>query len=40
MKLQNILRALRQADIDFDMIEPGDKLAVALSGGKDSMLCF
>ena len=40
MKLQNILRALRQADIDFDMIEPGDKLAVALSGGKDSMLLF
>lgn len=40
MKLQNVLRAVRQADIDFNMIEPGDHLAVAVSGGKDSMLLF
>lgn len=40
MKLQNILRAIRRADQDFGLIEDGDKIAVALSGGKDSMLLF
>ena len=40
MKLQNILRGIRQADRDFGLIRPGDKIAVALSGGKDSMLLF
>lgn len=40
VKLQNILRAIRLADQDFGLIEPGDSLAVALSGGKDSMLLF
>lgn len=40
MKLQNILRNIRQADQDFHLIEDGDKVAVALSGGKDSMLLF
>lgn len=40
MKLQTILRAIRQADQDYSLIEDGDSLAVALSGGKDSMLLF
>ncbi len=40
MKLQPILRAIRHADEDYGLIQPKDKLAVALSGGKDSMLLF
>ena len=40
MKIQPILRAIRNADQDFSMIEDGDRIAVALSGGKDSMLLF
>lgn len=40
MKLQNILRQIRRADQEFSLIEPGEKIAVALSGGKDSMLLF
>lgn len=40
MQLQNILRGIRKADQDFGLIAPGDKIAVALSGGKDSMLLF
>lgn len=40
MKLQPILRNIRRADQDYNLIEPGDKIAVALSGGKDSMLLF
>ena len=40
MNLQPILRAVRSADQDFGLIQPKDKIAVALSGGKDSMLLF
>ena len=40
MQLQPILKAVRTADQDFDLIQPKDKIAVALSGGKDSMLLF
>lgn len=40
MKLQPILRQIRRADQDFHLIEPGDRLAIALSGGKDSMLLW
>lgn len=40
MKLQKVLRAIRNADQDFGLIAPKDKIAVALSGGKDSMLLF
>lgn len=40
MKLQPILRGIRRADQDFHLIEPGDHLALGLSGGKDSMLLF
>ena len=38
MKLQPILRGIRNADRDYKLIEPGDSIAVALSGGKDSMV--
>lgn len=40
MHLQTILRAIRKADQDFALIQPKDKIAVGLSGGKDSMLLF
>lgn len=40
MRLQPILRAIRHADEDYGLIQPKDKLALALSGGKDSMLLF
>lgn len=37
-KLQEILSHLRRADKDFGLIAQGDKIAVGLSGGKDSLL--
>lgn len=40
MQIQNILRAIRKADQDFELINEKDKIAVAISGGKDSMLLF
>lgn len=36
--MQQISGYLRRAVDDFDMIAPGERVAVALSGGKDSML--
>lgn len=36
--MRKILGAVRRADERFSMIRPGDKIAVGLSGGKDSML--
>ena len=36
--MQRILGALRRAVQDYDMIQEGDKIAVGLSGGKDSLL--
>ena len=36
--MQQISGYLRRAVDDFNMIEPGETVAVALSGGKDSML--
>lgn len=36
--MKKILGALRRADERFSMIEDGDRIAVGLSGGKDSML--
>lgn len=38
MKLQEILRSIRKADQDYHMIEEGDRIAVGVSGGKDSMV--
>jgi len=37
-KMQPILSHLRRADEDFGLISKGDKIAVGLSGGKDSLL--
>ena len=34
--MKHILSYMRRAIEDYDMIEDGDKIAVALSGGKDS----
>lgn len=36
--MKQILGALRRADERFSMVEDGDRIAVGLSGGKDSML--
>ena len=36
--MRKILGCLRKADKKFNLIETGDKIAVGLSGGKDSML--
>ena len=35
--MKKILGNIRKADADFGMIEEGDKIAVGVSGGKDSM---
>ena len=35
--MKHILSYMRRAIEDYDMIEDGDKIAVALSGGKDSI---
>lgn len=37
MKLQQLLSYIRRAVDDYDMIEEGDKIAVGISGGKDSL---
>jgi tRNA 2-thiocytidine biosynthesis protein TtcA len=33
-----VLRLVRRAILDFGLIEPGDRVAVGMSGGKDSLL--
>ncbi len=38
--MKKILSALRRAITDFHMIEDGDKIAVGISGGKDSLILF
>jgi len=35
--MKKILGNIRKADADFGMIEEGDKIAIGVSGGKDSM---
>ena len=37
MKLQKLLSKLRQCVQDYRLISPGDRIAVGLSGGKDSL---
>ncbi len=36
--MKQVLGMIRRADKDFSMIQPGDRIAVGVSGGKDSML--
>ena len=36
--MQKLLSKIRRAVDDYNMIEDGDKIAVCISGGKDSML--
>ena len=35
--IRNVLSSLRKADLDFSLINDGDRIAVGISGGKDSM---
>lgn len=35
---KSVIKLVRQAVLDFGLIEPGDRIAVGLSGGKDSLL--
>ena len=37
MKLQKLLSYVRRAVDDYHMIEDGDKIAIGVSGGKDSL---
>ena len=37
MKQQKLLSLIRQAIEDYNMIEDGDRIAVGVSGGKDSL---
>ena len=36
--MKTVLGCIRKADTDFEMIAPGDRIAVGVSGGKDSLL--
>ncbi len=37
MKLQQVMSRVRKAVDDYNMIEEGDKIAIGISGGKDSL---
>lgn len=36
--MKTVLGCIRKADTDFGMISPGDRIAIGVSGGKDSLL--
>ena len=36
--MQKLLGLMRRCIDDYDMISPGDKIAVGVSGGKDSLV--
>ena len=36
--MKTTLGMIRRADEEYNMIQPGDKVAVGVSGGKDSLL--
>ena len=36
--MKRVLGCIRRADEDFHMIQPGDRIGVGVSGGKDSLL--
>lgn len=38
MQLQHLLSAVRRAVQDYEMIAPGDRIAIGISGGKDSLI--
>ncbi|PHV70742.1 tRNA 2-thiocytidine(32) synthetase TtcA [Sporanaerobium hydrogeniformans] len=38
MQLQHLLSSTRRAIQDYNMIEEGDKIAIGISGGKDSLI--
>ena len=38
MAMKKILACMTRADVDYNLIENGDRIAVGVSGGKDSML--
>ena len=38
MSIKKILASISRADYDYNLIEDGDRIAVGVSGGKDSML--
>ncbi len=40
MTLQQVLSQVRRAADDYEMIQDGDKIAVGISGGKDSLTLF
>ena len=40
MSIRRVLGAIKQADNDFNLFEDGDRIAVGVSGGKDSIVCL
>ena len=38
MAMSTVLGCIKQADIDYNLIQDGDRIAIGISGGKDSMV--